>query len=405
MKSQTIITLVILSAIGAAAATAFQNPGVPAKYAGLYQRYENGLNAIENYLDRPGPKAGGPITFGAELLPANANVGPGLFAPQNLDTAAKMLDRFKELGLTGVTVNIGYPVLTDDIPRAADYIAFYKKIAGLVRERGLRLCLKLHVAFAGTVFSRVPVDFSGMTIDKLTRGKRLMAERALREMGPDYLALVGEPDTEAKLSGLSGLDNPATYASLVRAVLKDLPKGKTLVGAGQGTWSPAAFAEAYAKTDVDFINIHIYPLGRRVLANIERICAAARRNNKKILLDECWLYKTDVGEGGGPAASANIYRRDNYGFWQPLDRRFLEAMAKLAVKEGVEYVSPFWSHLFFSYIDYDPGDEALPYTMIQQKVNRTAYQDVRDGIFSDTGKFYGELIKKYGRRLTKPGGI
>jgi hypothetical protein len=397
VKRQIIAILVLLSALGIAATTAIQDPGIPARYADLYKRYESGLKAVENYLDRPGPKAGGPIAFGAELLPANANVGPGLFGPQILDTAARMLDRFKELGMTGVTVNIGYPVLTDEIPRADEYIAFYRKIAGLVRERGLRLCVKLHVAFAGTVFSQVPVDFHGMTIDKLTRGKRLMAERALREMAPDYLALVGEPDTEAKLSGVTGLDDPATYASLVRAVLKDLPKGKTLVGAGQGTWSPSGFAEAYAKTDVDFINIHVYPIGRRVLDNIERICAAARGAHKKILLDECWFYKTDAGEGGGPAASADIYRRDNYAFWQPLDRRFLEAMAKLAVKEGVEYVSPFWSHLFFSYIDYAPGDEALPYEMIRQKVNRAAYQNVRDGVFSDTGKFYGELIKQYGR--------
>jgi len=48
-------------------------------------------------------------------------------------------------------------------------------------------------------------------------------------------------------------------------------------------------------------------------------------------------------------------------------------------------------------VEYDPGDEALSYAMIQQKVNRKAYQNARDGIFSDTGKFYGELIKKCGR--------
>jgi hypothetical protein len=307
------------------------------------------------------------------------------------------LDRFKELGLGGVTVNIGYPVLTDEVDRAGDYLAFYKRIAGLVRERGMRLAVKLHVLFSGTAFSRLRVDFSGLTVDHLGRGKRLMAERVLQEMQPAYLTLGGEPDTEAALTGLPELGRPEVYAAMVASILKDLPRGRTLIGAGQGTWVSPAFAEAYAKLDVDFINIHVYPLNRETVANTERIGEIARKNGKRLILDECWFYKIFPGEKSALGAGETIFRRDAYGFWAPLDELFLKTMAKLAAVQGIEYVSPFWSNCFFAALDYSPRDENLPFDTHRRKFNQAVFRNLRAGVFTRTGRFYAELIKRFGR--------
>jgi hypothetical protein len=396
MRIRLFIGILFLTSFAVWAAARSAADEVPSKYANLYSRYEEGLNRFNAYLDKKaGPNAPA-VIFGAELLPANSNIGPGLLEPRTIEIASLTLDRFKEMGLKGVTVAIGYPILTDDVPRAPEYIAFYKKLAGLVRERGLKLCVKLHVVFAGTVFARVPANFSGLTVEKLMKGKRLMAERVIGDLAPDYLTLGGEPDTEASLTGLKELNNPETYAKMTSVILDSLPKGKTLVGVGQGTWVPAAFAEAYAKTGIDFINIHFYPFGPRIISNTEQVCAIAQRSHKRLILDECWLYKASGTGEGGVAASESVYRRDVFSFWQPLDQRFLEAMAKLAAAYRIEYVSPFWSNLFFASLPYDPADENLSYRELQQKFNRAASGNIRAGILTETGKFYVRLIKRYG---------
>jgi hypothetical protein len=370
---------------------------VPEKYKALFERYKTGLEKYITYLDRNSDGKENVVCFGAELLAANSNRGESLLEPHVLKGIETTLDRLKELGLQGVTVAIGYPVLSDEIRRANEYIDFYKKVADIVRKRDMKLCVKLHVVFGGTVFSSLHPDFSNLTIEKFEKGKRLMAERAINELSPDYLTLGGEPDTEAKLTRLRQLNNPATYAGMARYILKDLKKGKTLVGVGQGTWSTADFAKNYAQTDVDFINIHVYPFGKRVLLILGQICAIAKQYNKRLILDECWLYKASSGDGLSLADSANVYRKDYYNFWEPDDKLFLEAMAKVASQNNIEYVSPFWSQCFFSYLDYDPSDEQLSFAEANRKFIRAVSENMRSGQFSGTGRFYSNLIKKYGR--------
>jgi len=273
---------------------------------------------------------------------------------------------------------------------------FYKSVAEMVHKNGMILCVKLHVLFSGTVFSPVKTDFSKLTVEMLAQMKRLMAERVLSEMMPEYLTLGGEPDTEAKLTGNRKLDDPEVYSSMVSIILKDLKKGHTLVGVGQGTWVTPDFAKAYAKTDVDFINIHVYPFGKKVLDVLSQIIATAKESNKRLILDECWLYKMLPGESGGIAASADVYRRDVYSFWEPADELFLEAMAKLASQNNIEYLSPFWSHCFFAHRAYDPADEKLSYQELNMKFLPEVSQNMVSGKLSKTGSFYSDLAKKYG---------
>ncbi len=369
---------------------------VPEKYKSLYEQYKSGLEKYNAYLDRADRKSKSTVCFGAELLAANGNRGEDLLSPRALKGVELSLDRFVELGIQGATIAIGYPILTDDLPRSDEYLAFYKKVAEMVRSRHMKLCVKLHVLFAGTVYSSLKVDFSLLTVEKLTAGKRLMAERVIGELAPDYLTLGGEPDTEAKLSGLKALNDPVAYSGMVQSILKDLKRGNTLVGVGQGTWITPDFAKAYAKTDVDFINIHIYPFGKRVLEVLNQICATAREGKKRLILDECWLYKVAPGEGLGVAASAAIYRRDAYGFWEPVDKLFLESMAKVANQNNIEYVSPFWSHCFFASLKYDPTDDQLSYKELNGRFVQAVSAAMQAGTFSGLGRLYSDIIKRYG---------
>lgn len=369
---------------------------IPEKYKSLYDQYKSGLERYNAYLDRNTEAQKSSVCFGAELLAANSNRGEDLLQPRALKGVELSLDRFSELGIQGATIAIGYPVLTNDLPRSDEYLEFYKKAAGMVRSRHMKLCVKLHVLFAGTVYSGLKVDFSSITIQKLAAGKRLMAERVIRELAPDYLTLGGEPDTEAKLTGLKELVDPMAYAGMVQLILKDLNRGSTLVGVGQGTWISPDFAKAYAKTEVDFINIHIYPFGKRVLEVLNQICATAKEGKKRLILDECWLYKVAPGEALGVAASAAIYRRDIYSFWEPVDRLFLESIAKVASQKNIEYVSPFWSHCFFAGMKYDPFDETLSYKELNGRFLQAVSATMQAGTFGPLGRFYSDLIHRYG---------
>ena len=368
---------------------------VPKKYQSLYSQYKAGLEKYNAYLDKQNYRKKNNVCFGAELLAANSNRGEDLFQESTLATVKLTLDRFSELGIQGVTLAIGYPVLTDDIPRSKDYMDFYRKVAEMVRNYNMKLCVKIHVMFSNTVFSNLKTDFSKLTLENLASGKRLMAERILSELSPAYLTLGGEPDTEAKLTGLKQLNDPENYAGMVRFIIKDLNKGKTLVGVGQGTWITPDFAKAFAKTDIDFINIHIYPFGTHVLDVMNQIISIAEQNNKRLILDECWLYKAERGEGLDMASTAAVYSKDHYGFWQPVDNLFLEAMAKFAGNNRIEYVSPFWSHCFFANLKYNSLDEQQSYSEANRKFVQTVFKNMQSDKFSGTGLFYSELIKKY----------
>jgi hypothetical protein len=102
------------------------------------------------------------------------------------------------------------------------------------------------------------------------------------------------------------------------------------------------------------------------------------------------------GERSGIASAADIYRRDIYGFWEPTDELFLEAMAKLASQHNIEYLSPFWSHCFFAHRDYDPADEKLSYQELNMKYLPEVSQNMVSGKLSRTGTFYSGLIREYG---------
>jgi len=177
---------------------------------------------------------------------------------------------------------------------------------------------------------------------------------------------------------------PAEHAQLYQG----LERGRTKIGAGSGSWSPPAFAQALAeKTEVDFIGIHVYPITDPMLGNARHMAQIARAHGKQAVIDEAWLYK-ELRPGGGDnvAAAAEVFRRDLASFWQPLDRKFITLMLGLAAEERVSLVSFFWSSLFFSYLDYTPGLDRLPYAELTRRHNRTVYSAMQEGQLSDVGR-------------------
>jgi len=370
---------------------------VPAEYQKLYTYLKTILDAAEEKLDADLQGRQRPITFGAELIIADSNRGADLLKPATLPATRLYLDRLHALGVRGVKISVQYPLFTPSFPDYDQYVEFFRQVASEVRKRDMKLTVQASVLFAGTGFTDVQFDFAGLTLEKFKTENRQMAQAIINYLRPDYLVIVGEPDTAANLTGLKELNDPANSVAFVQFVLDGLERGATKIAAGTGTWSPTAFVEAYARdTSLDCIVLHMYPISKETFTNAYRMADAAKKHGKCILINEMWLYKTmEAGGGNNVAASEAIFKRDAYSFWQPLDQDFLRVMTKLADRLDAEFISPFWSMHLFGYVTFEPRYEKMPYVQVRQAVNQAATTNLLLGAYSPTGVFYRELIAQH----------
>ncbi|MBI3952206.1 MAG: hypothetical protein HY314_17290, partial [Acidobacteria bacterium] len=364
---------------------------VPPEYQKLYAELQSQLEAFERELGGQGSGESQQIAFAAELLPANANRGEQLLTPSALIGSVIYLDALASLGVRGVKVAMSYPLLAPEFPRSSEYLAFYKQLAGEIKKRRMTLLVGAGVLFPDKNFSDLPVDYSDLTFQKLKEGRHQMARLIVEEIKPDYLTIGNEPSTEAKNTGLGELNDPERYTEMIQYILGGLKRGDTKIGAGTGSWDDPAFIRSFAaRTDLDYIDLHIYPIVQGYLRRAVELAEVARAYNKKVVVGEGWLYKVGATELSLPWDQA--FRRDVFSFWQPLDQKFLEILVKLAQTQRLEFVSAFWSKYFFAYLDYDERTSRMSYRELREQVDRAASQNIVAGRFSQTGLRYGQLI-------------
>jgi hypothetical protein len=373
---------------------------VPTSYACLYRALDSQLGRFGKKVRRVSARRKSAPIFGAHLLVADSNRGPALLAPETLPGVEITLDRLQELGIKGITLAIGYPLLTSDFPNAGSYVAFYQSVAQAVQRRGMTLAVEQIILFVNSQFSPWQIDFSSLTLARFTDEQRQMAQTIIDEIAPDYLTILHEPDTYAVLTGLEEFHTPNLATAYVTALLADLRRGNTLVGAGAVNYNDLAYYSGFARTAVDYLDVHVYNVAPRSVRNTLKIARIARRNHKPLVMSEAWLYKTD---GADMAAQANLigwgegFRRDVFSFWAPLDVRFHDVLTRFAQRAGVAYASPFWANYYFAYLDYTPAIADLSYQVLATQLAPAAVADaiVRDA-FTQTGLRYREDIARPG---------
>jgi len=363
---------------------------VPPEFQSLYDELDAALTAFDKSLDASGRNY--PVTFAAELLPANGNRGAELLNPTNLQGTRLWLDRLQQIGVQGVTVAIKYPLLAPNFPNAARYLEYFKMVADEIHKRGMKMDVEVGVIFPPP-FSTLDVNYRAMTFEQFKAANKQMVATIVNEIKPDYLNLGAEPDTEARITGWREFNTPQVYTDLINYTLKDLNRGNTKIGAGIGTWGNLEFVKRYATdTALDFISIHIYPVTGDALQTADAAIYLAHQSGKRVILDEAWLYKMSAHEPPvSIAGHADIFRRDAYSFWAPLDHKFLALIAKFARAKNIEYVSVFWATELFAYLDYDPQLQTLPYDKVVTRLNQVAVQNILAGKVSSTGEFYKRL--------------
>jgi hypothetical protein len=380
--------------------TAF-TASVPPELQGIYAELDAHLTRFDAVVGSRWNGRKSPVVFSTELLPANGHVGAGLLRPQQMDVVRLTLDRLQSLGVRAVTVQISFPMLYRPFFRSDEeytaYLDFYRRLADEVRSRDLKLIAKTQALFSKGGWTDLDVArfYRGLTLDQYVQGRAQVALTIARELRPDFLSVVMEPDTEADQTGLP-MNTPANSARVVQAVLARLKEARISgiqVGAGTGTWHPQyeAFTRAYAAAGVDYIDLHVYPVNRDYLDRAFTMARIARRAGKRVAMSEAWLYKAGSAELTKGFSAVDIFGRDAFSFWEPLDQKFLEVMVRFAHAEGLLFLSPFWTKYFHSYVDYEAAKSLGPKQLVALST-QAAGKALVAGEFTRTGLTYKSLI-------------
>ncbi|HZM54637.1 MAG TPA: hypothetical protein VFC03_06375, partial [Acidimicrobiales bacterium] len=113
-------------------------------------------------------------------------------------------------------------------------------------------------------------------------------------------------------------------------------------------------------TSIDYLGVHVYPLGPVQAANLKTDVAAAKSADKRLVMDETWLDKPTASgaAGAGPQGAPEELKIKSYSFWEPLDVKYLSAMVKYVRTQGFAYVSLFdGARAFFGYLTWSPSSK------------------------------------------------
>lgn len=380
---------------------------IPAEFKSLYSSLESKLNTFKSNLNQEwdGTKYSNFIP-GVQLSVANANRGEALLTESVKIGSQLFLDRFVELGIKGVTVNIGYPILLPDFSNSSQYLEFYKWLTNEIRKRGIKLIVESGIIFREPEFSSLNV---GVYYDNLVDwnhyfwGRRIMAHTIVSEIKPDFLSIGNEQSVEEGIIGLpnpSGLSEPYftpyIYSEYIKYVLDGLNKNGVLLGAGSGTWDDPEFVKAFVKIkELDYIDLHVYPITHNCLERAVDLAEIAKENGKMVISTECWLYKaTSLEVESGGAARLDVFSRDVFDFWIPLDEKYHEVFVLLAHAKQFEYIAPFWVRHYFAYLKYNDTTKYLSPGELFNLCDEKACENIINGTFSKTALTYKDLISE-----------
>ncbi len=369
---------------------------VPAEYQATYNDLSSTLDSFINTI--PSNK-GEPLMLGTELLYANSNAGEALLQPAVLPIVEKQLDDLHAMGVKGVVVAIKFPMLEPDFPHSADYLQFYKQVAAEIHKRGMKFLVEAGPVFSGTIFSSVRVDWSKYNKDTFIADQQNELVTIANEIQPDYLQIADEPSTIATLSGVKF--TPADYAAFVQSSVQKIGHRSGMkLGAGSGTWEDPAYMDDLMNIQgLDCIDIHVYPLGRNavLLQRAYDTALKARANGKCAVISETWLYKISSSEmttlGGN---FEQVYMRDPFSFWEPVDESFIRAVTKLSQASGIEFASFYWTRYFFAYLDYDQYHN-LPPQQINHQATQVSIANTESNTLSPLGVFFQNWIAEQSR--------
>jgi hypothetical protein len=369
----------------------------PAPYADLYAELTQALNELESALDGEPPVFGPRPLWSAELLAAHSQ--RGALPEFEFGFLQRVIDDLASLGASALTLTISYPALLPGFESPAEIdqrLEIYRRLVLYARQRGLGIIAKTQAMLPATDALRS--FYAGLSFDQYKQGRLYVAGVIARELRPDYLSVMVEPDLEAAATGqpMNTPEGAAEVAAHIAFGLAISAPPAVSVGAGIGTWMPRyrEYAERLVAIDaLDYLDMHIYPLQRGFGLRAIEIADLAAAASKGAAISEAWLYKVRDQELNLSALiAAEIVSRDTFDFWQPLDQRFLAAIVRLGKIKRLAFVSPSMTNYLFAYLDYGWAADLSPEERILWETAAATWSILRNSL-SMTGWFYGWLLR------------
>jgi fibronectin type 3 domain-containing protein len=392
-----LIILFIVSCLCLLAQTA---PPPPSEYQDLYTMMQSQIAAFDQTIRKSWNGSKPPVYWSAQLESATGN-GIDLLQSSAYTGVLSELDGLKALGVKAVTVDINYPLLDSAFDayggNAAGFLAFYQQLAQDIHSRGLIMIVESSPVFTNSMFTTFNAQpfYDSLSTAQYDAGRANQALVIAQKVGPDYLTVISEPDTEASQTGKSELGTVSGSKTLLNTIVSAYRASgsKVPLGAGVGTWLNGfdQYITNFAATSVDYIDMHIYPVNKDYLTNALTIANMASAAGKRVAMTEAWSMKVRDNELGWVSYNV-LYGRDVYSFWAPLDQQFLQALVDFGYYKQLLFVSPFWTEYFRGYIDYDSSTSGLNFYQLNQAASTVQSGNVMVGVYTSTGHAWEGMI-------------
>ncbi len=391
---QRFLLVILAGAACLSAQTKFAS--VPAAYQDIYSNLSTQISSFRTAVLTSSTGAASPAMSAPQLISADSCQFSQLIAPGYYNNfVIPALDELIALGAKAVTVHIDFPVLyqpyyVSNPSQYQEYVNFYQQLAVDVHARGLKLIIESSIgqAFPGNEADTFATYLKGLSWTAYMAGRAQNALNVVELVQPDYMSVITEPDSEATASGQPNAGTVAGSTQLLKTILSTIQgagANNVLIGAGAGTWitSYVQYIQSFASTSIAYVDMHIYPINNNLFNNAILAANIARAAGKRVTISEAWVYKIRNSELN-KLSYTEIYGRDPYSFWAPIDIAFLNALADFGSAKQLIFVSPFWSHYLSAYLDYNA-------TSAMSTADRmtASYQAVRTanlaGAFTPTG--------------------
>jgi len=337
---------------------------VPQAYQDLYSTLNTQISNFDSAVKSRWSGTTAAVNYAPQLETASSAQYTGLLAPGYYDYVVEpQLDELQALGAKGIKVQVSFPILYAPFYGANQSLyqsiaGFYQQLASDIHSRGLKLIVESTAEnqFPGANAADFTSYYLTLPWASYMTGRAQNALNTVQLMHPDYMTLLSEPDTEAAYTGQTNVGTLSGSTQLLQSILSTLQTaGVTGVslGAGAGTWLPSLtqYIQSFAATSVQYIDVHIYPINESYLMNALTAADTAHAAGKQVALSGLWDFKVRDSELG-LLSLMQVASRDPFSFWQPIDSAFFQAMSDYCNLEQVLFISPFWSHYFFAYLDY-----------------------------------------------------
>jgi chitodextrinase len=403
-------SLLCFGLFSGASAPGQQAVSVPALYQPVYSSADQALNSFRATIDAAWNGVLSPVDFAAELPSASSSVGSKLLDPDRYSAVLLQLDSLQALGVKAVNVQLYFPVLYrgyySSEAEYQKYVAFYKRLAADVRSRGLKLIARCSLLMAQEGFSTVDAHsyYQSLTVDQYKAGRISTVVEVVREIRPDYVIVLNEPDVEAAQSGKPEVGSVAGSTDFLRAIVAAVRATgiPVNIGAGVGTWAARydEFIQNMLSTGINFLDLHVYPVNRDFLPRLIQAADLAQAAGKGVTISEAWLQKVSDAELGGTPVQT-LFARDPFSFWAPLDEKFLQVLVRFSHYKKLLFFSPFWTQYFHAYVDYDAVSSLTP-AEVNSRSALASSTGLQDGKFTSTALAYARAIANV-PDTTRPG--